>query len=134
MRLPRVSGSDDTARMRKCSHGGVIASRLRASLKKANTSAAGRGSQSSVVNVWTRIPWLLHRLRIFGAPAGRGSVYELEFLWIPQTQQRRGRNMIEADDQVRTEDRACPLGFLVVAAFASGLIWVCALLSHATLP
>jgi hypothetical protein len=27
-------------------------------------------------------------------------------------------------------DRACPLGFVVTAAFASGLVWLCALLSQ----
>jgi hypothetical protein len=27
-------------------------------------------------------------------------------------------------------DRACPLPFLVTAAFVSGLIWVCALTVH----
>jgi hypothetical protein len=27
-------------------------------------------------------------------------------------------------------DRACPLPFLVTAAFASGLIWVCAIIVH----
>jgi hypothetical protein len=31
-------------------------------------------------------------------------------------------------------DRPCPLPFLVTAAFASGFIWLCAVLGQLTLP
>jgi hypothetical protein len=31
-------------------------------------------------------------------------------------------------------DRVCPMGFVVAAAFASGLVWLCALLSHLPSP
>jgi hypothetical protein len=27
-------------------------------------------------------------------------------------------------------DRGCPLGFVVTAAFVSGLVWLCVMLSH----
>jgi hypothetical protein len=27
-------------------------------------------------------------------------------------------------------DRACPLGFVVTVAFATGLVWLCAILQH----
>ena len=33
-----------------------------------------------------------------------------------------------------TNDRPCPLAFVVVPAFLSGLVWLYALLSHMTVP
>jgi len=36
------------------------------------------------------------------------------------------------DNQV--QDRACPLPFMVTAAFATALLWLCAILGNITLP
>lgn len=38
--------------------------------------------------------------------------------------------MNDARELLVTQDRPCPLGFLVVATFASGLVWLCAVLGH----
>lgn len=33
-----------------------------------------------------------------------------------------------------TGDRPCPLPFVVISCFASGLLWLCAVLGHLPLP
>jgi hypothetical protein len=38
--------------------------------------------------------------------------------------------MNDPREMLACHDRPCPLGFRVVATFASGLIWLCAVLGH----